>query len=153
MQGVIGEMMGRLAISVFVSGTLVLGLAVGWFARPILAPSRTPDAIREACRIVMPALEEADHLARQATDAIGERSLAHPVRANEVWRARHQAALEEAAQVALGNADQMPGDWPWWSHVFALDRAQSVLGGALPGSSVEQQSALEAVSLACLGRA
>lgn len=131
-----------------------LGLAGGWLLHEVIAAgdgAAVPAVVVEACGIFNVAYEDASALAEQANEAFDQDDMANPVSANEVWRARHQAAAEEATELLFNAAENAAGRWLWLPIAFELDQAQRVLGNEL-SSSVEEQQALAAAAAACLGR-
>ncbi|MEV0391340.1 hypothetical protein [Nonomuraea sp. NPDC050643] len=131
------------ASTVVITAAVVVGILV---AAGMLTTERPPTEIIEACRVFIPAYEDAMASADQDNDRTLQTELAHPVRPSDRWQAKHQASLEAAAL----HVQHLQGDWSdvAWQLVHAASAMQP---DALIGA-VDKESALHGAHAACLGR-
>ncbi|TYB45824.1 hypothetical protein FXF51_59950 [Nonomuraea sp. PA05] len=131
------------AITVSVTAAVVVGLlaAVG-----VLTVTRPPADIVEACRVFLPAYQDAVTQADERNDQTLQTELAHPIRPSDVWQAKHQAALEGAAL----RVQKLEGEWSdvAWQLVHAASamKPETLIG------AVDKEAALHSAHAACIGR-
>jgi hypothetical protein len=123
-----------------------LGITAALAAAGMLVLTRPPAEIVEACRAFIPAYQDAMAHANERNEQTLQTELAHPIRPSDVWRAKHQAALEAAAL----RVQNLQGEWSGvaWQFVHAASamKPETLIG------AVDKESALSGAHAACLGR-
>ncbi|OPG13645.1 hypothetical protein [Microbispora sp. GKU 823] len=133
-----------IVVTAALSGAATIGILL---TAGLLDTDRTPAPIAEACRTFITAYDDAAREAKRQNDNTLQTELAHPWRVADVWKARHQAALEAAAL----KVQNLSGDWGnvAWRIVEA---ATAMNPRNLDTGAVDQENALSAAQAACIGR-
>ncbi|WP_157099557.1 hypothetical protein [Microbispora sp. ATCC PTA-5024] len=111
-----------------------------------LATDTAPSEIKNSCRAFIATYDEAFSRAKQQNDQTLQTELAHPWRVSDVWRAKNQAALEDAAL----QVQNLEGDWA--GVAWQLVQAATSLGANSQDSAVDREAALSTAHAACLAR-
>ncbi|MBP2704416.1 hypothetical protein JOL79_11385 [Microbispora sp. RL4-1S] len=135
-----------LAVTAATAITAVATIGILTAAGP-LSTNAAPAAIGDACRTFVAAYNDAAGEAKRENDATLQTQLAHPIRVADVWKAKHQAALEAAAL----KVQNLTGDWG--NVAWQLVQAASVMQPTnLDDGLAQKDNALSAAQAACVGR-